>query len=135
MYLLLWFRSFSFDLSFFFFLMLRRPPRSTRTDTLFPYTTLFRSLARSRSRVRTRLARARQRIGTRRRSLAPFGIGLRLHREAERAAAADFGVRNPAAGERLAVELDLAHIGVGVGQPDSLDGETDRKSTRLNSSH
>src|SRR3546814_1871864 len=30
---------------FVFFLMIRRPPRSTRTDTLFPYTTLFRSLA------------------------------------------------------------------------------------------
>src|SRR3546814_14327318 len=29
----------------FFFLMIRRPPRSTRTDTLFPYTTLFRSVA------------------------------------------------------------------------------------------
>src|SRR3546814_11811545 len=28
----------------FFFLMIRRPPRSTRTDTLCPYTTLFRSL-------------------------------------------------------------------------------------------
>src|SRR3546814_3647356 len=27
-----------------FFFMIRRPPRSTRTDTLFPYTTLFRSL-------------------------------------------------------------------------------------------
>src|SRR3546814_2805516 len=27
----------------FFILMIRRPPRSTRTDTLFPYTTLFRS--------------------------------------------------------------------------------------------
>src|SRR3546814_1021387 len=31
------------SLCFLFFLMLRRPPRSTRTDTLFPYTTLFRS--------------------------------------------------------------------------------------------
>src|SRR3546814_15233529 len=31
----------------FFFLMIRRPPRSTRTDTLFPYTTLFRSFAMS----------------------------------------------------------------------------------------
>src|SRR3546814_17768759 len=29
---------------FFFFLMIRRPPRSTRTDTLFPDTTLFRSV-------------------------------------------------------------------------------------------
>src|SRR3546814_19882062 len=28
----------------FFFLMIRRPPRATRTDTLLPYTTLFRSL-------------------------------------------------------------------------------------------
>src|SRR3546814_991068 len=32
----------------FFFLMIRRPPRSTRTDTLFPYTTLFRSRWRGR---------------------------------------------------------------------------------------
>src|SRR3546814_12336496 len=31
-------------LRLFFFLMIRRPPRSTRTDTLFPYTTLFRSV-------------------------------------------------------------------------------------------
>src|SRR3546814_7031865 len=32
-----------FSFTFIFFLMIRRPPRSTRTDTLFPYTTLFRS--------------------------------------------------------------------------------------------
>src|SRR3546814_17321132 len=32
-----------YSLRSFFFLMIRRPPRSTRTDTLFPYTTLFRS--------------------------------------------------------------------------------------------
>src|SRR3546814_14815400 len=32
--------------SLFFFFMIRRPPRSTRTDTLFPYTTLFRSRRR-----------------------------------------------------------------------------------------
>src|SRR3546814_1589994 len=31
----------------FFFLMIRRPPRSTRTDTLFPYTTLFRSVCKT----------------------------------------------------------------------------------------
>src|SRR3546814_5606681 len=30
-------------ITMFFFLMIRRPPRSTRTDTLFPYTTLFRA--------------------------------------------------------------------------------------------
>src|SRR3546814_15594184 len=32
-----------YQLRVFFFLRIRRPPRSTRTDTLFPYTTLFRS--------------------------------------------------------------------------------------------
>src|SRR3546814_4150602 len=56
-----------------FFLMIRRPPRSTRTDTLFPYTTLFRSIAallRSRSfmlgalshDLRTYLTRMRLRL-------------------------------------------------------------------------
>src|SRR3546814_13020763 len=35
----------------FFFLMIRRPPRSTRTDTLFPYTTLFRSAAQIVERI------------------------------------------------------------------------------------
>src|SRR3546814_5186151 len=37
------FMFFSLFIFVFFFLMIRRPPRSTRTDTLFPYTTLFRS--------------------------------------------------------------------------------------------
>src|SRR3546814_13154337 len=41
---------FSFIL-LFFFLMIRRPPRSTRTDTLFPYTTLFRSDFRTHGRI------------------------------------------------------------------------------------
>src|SRR3546814_11398846 len=40
-----WSFDFVSSLSYFFFLMIRRPPRSTRTDTLFPYTTLFRSTA------------------------------------------------------------------------------------------
>src|SRR3546814_8181857 len=51
----------------FFFLMIRRPPRSTRTDTLFPYTTLFRSHKRfdqhgslDRHVQRSRNARARR---------------------------------------------------------------------------
>src|SRR3546814_11913004 len=38
------------DSSVVFFLMIRRPPKSTRTDTLFPYTTLFRSLVRTHRR-------------------------------------------------------------------------------------
>src|SRR3546814_9568530 len=41
----------------FFFLMIRRPPRSTRTVTLFPYTTLFRSrLLRARGPLRGAVA-------------------------------------------------------------------------------
>src|SRR3546814_1388409 len=43
-----------------FFLMIRRPPRSTRTDTLFPYTTLFRSDAGRASVARRRNRRARR---------------------------------------------------------------------------
>src|SRR3546814_15687011 len=41
----------------FFFLMIRRPPRSTRTDTLFPYTTLFRSRLARLHRRRDQAAR------------------------------------------------------------------------------
>src|SRR3546814_3423735 len=51
--------------------MIRRPPRSTRTDTLFPYTTLFRSRARRRARPWARpWARARGRRTARREVLA-----------------------------------------------------------------
>src|SRR3546814_20505658 len=56
-------------LYFFFFLMIRRPPRSTRTDTLLPYTTLFRSAGyltttckgRSSRPILQQMARDRQR--------------------------------------------------------------------------
>src|SRR3546814_19915990 len=44
------FLSLSHLICFCFFLMIRRPPRSTRTDTLFPYTTLCRSEELSRAR-------------------------------------------------------------------------------------
>src|SRR3546814_13167676 len=50
----------------FFFLMIRRPPRSTRTDTLFPYTTLFRAFIE-------RFARCE--VNHRRHRLAPLVIG------------------------------------------------------------
>src|SRR3546814_1357564 len=56
---------------YFFFLMIRRPPRFTRTDTLFPYTTLFRSAKPSPIRPWNRWSRsdkptwfARPRAGT-----------------------------------------------------------------------
>src|SRR5262249_61150259 len=58
--------SISSPLSFFFFLMIRRPPRST----LFPYTTLFRSTSRARSRASVR-SRARPRAAARERDCSP----------------------------------------------------------------
>src|SRR5881227_4317407 len=49
-------------LCFVFFLMIRRPPRSTQQSTLFPYTTLFRSPSNDRRRPREpRRARCRRR--------------------------------------------------------------------------
>src|SRR3546814_1400108 len=45
--------------------MIRRPPRSTRTDTLFPYTTLFRSSAQGRADRGGRRDRARGERGLR----------------------------------------------------------------------
>src|SRR5260221_2817016 len=79
------------NLYYFFFLMIRRPPRST----LFPYTTLFRS----------RIDLQHQKLYT----------------------------TQPESGGTL----DIAIVGLGCRFPQARDplGETDRKSTRLNSSH
>src|SRR3546814_12935267 len=70
--------------------MIRRPPRSTRTDTLFPYTTLFRSYSRA---VRCRRTRAnaprRNRPETRRTQLPVF---LR-HRRAQQTLRTAMGPR------------------------------------------
>src|SRR3546814_10645221 len=63
---------FSFRLAFFLFLMIRRPPRSTRTDTLFPYTTLFRSPADPRDgRYHRAVAAADRRESRDRRDVQP----------------------------------------------------------------
>src|SRR3546814_9977048 len=48
-------------LAWFFLLMVRRPPISTRTDTLFPSTTLFRALQRRGARLRHIAGMARRR--------------------------------------------------------------------------
>src|SRR3546814_11870907 len=66
----------------FFFLMIRRPPRSTRTDTLFPYTTLFRSrLALGRQRIEIDFGRCDRAfqvegLGDSRMQFAEFGKNL-----------------------------------------------------------
>src|SRR3546814_8720026 len=66
-------------LSSFLFVIIRRTPRSTRTDTLMPYTTLFRSLRRQRPR---RSARDRYRPHRRRRGQA-HGLSGGRHRRSE----------------------------------------------------
>src|SRR3546814_6732826 len=89
--------------------MIRRPPRSTRTDTLFPYTTLFRSDDRAasvRQHVRQRLLggdEAAEHGGSHRRQeylgiegkevgIAPGGIKVDVHRVVEQHIdAAEFG--------------------------------------------
>src|SRR3546814_20711308 len=64
----------------FFFLMIRRPPRSTRTDTLFPYTTLFRSADQVHAGMRGMLL---ERMAHRRLLLAEQEFELRLLRSEE----------------------------------------------------
>src|SRR3546814_14145599 len=71
--------------------MIRRPPRSTRTDTLFPYTTLFRSVQKAEQIEQRRLAAAR---GTDdRREASPFDDEVRVlhkkHRRLSRQGAAE----------------------------------------------
>src|SRR3546814_16407130 len=102
--------------------MIRRPPRSTRTDTLFPYTTLFRScfaLAVAMRRSEQRLALPlRARLDKRRNA----GIS-EIRAAAERQAY--FGC------PRCGVwDGDIAPL-----KPRHLFLHQDRKSTRLNSSH
>src|SRR3546814_17152578 len=79
-----------------FFLMIRRPPISTRTDTLFPYTTLFRSLGdrcvvapaeifgRIRSVTVRRPDRQRRRFALRRRGELPRAVRRRRSPELRR---------------------------------------------------
>src|SRR3546814_17777114 len=100
----------------FFFLMIRRPPRSTRTDTLFPYTTLFRSLAAGAARLRSK-------DGT--------DDGKMAGSVAAELAAGDGGggvPRRHRRTERRAAAARLVSAGC-------LAMDEDRKSTRLNSSH
>src|SRR3546814_9203440 len=66
----------------FFFLMIRRPPRSTRTDTLFPYTTLFRS---RRGGGRIRKYRLSSPFGQPQHLRHRVAIGLLVHQPQRRA--------------------------------------------------
>src|SRR3546814_12212341 len=71
----------------FFFLVIRRQPRSTRTDTLFPYTTLFRS-DRGHRELRVGVAKARIVGGhdqiARQSDFQSAGITMSVHRRDDR---------------------------------------------------
>src|SRR3546814_15980084 len=66
--------------------MIRRPPRSTRTDTLFPYTTLFRSLVLLRCRLPGAAGRVVADSAYRRRARNAGGAGTPAGRHAPRVA-------------------------------------------------
>src|SRR3546814_19330588 len=97
--------------------MIRRTPRSTRTDTLVPYTTLFRSVDIGGDDAQHEIEHAHQDIGfehfgkrsDRRGELVEIGAAVRV----------ELHLR-----EDMRVEADLLAI-----------DQRDRKSTRLNSSH
>src|SRR3546814_6477563 len=102
--------------------MIRRPPRSTRTDTLFPYTTLFRSV---------------ERTGDRDRELA---AGVQVQRRAFSAKQIHPACLGADQAARIVEDMTAKQDGMAaVGHHDvaAVDdrGRGARKSTRLNSSH
>src|SRR3546814_1885851 len=120
--------------------MIRRPPRSTRTDTLFPYTTLFRSAAIFLRRLRRRLADREVEAGADRtlarqpRALLDRGVELvGRHQPGGR------GFENAYAVEAAPVQQhprETRIIVEGGGKAEAPGGQRmiDRKSKRLNSS-
>src|SRR3546814_14582928 len=99
--------------------MIRRPPRSTRTDTLFPDATLCRSLAASGSVSGDELTLARNAQHT----------ALARVKAAEAARAQALANRTAAIGSRDANKALIDNSTIDA------NPEVDRKSTRLNSSH
>src|SRR3546814_8823383 len=109
--------------------MIRRPPRSTRTDTLFPYTTLFRSRPhkdRRKSTSTTPCDPSASYGGTRDAAKSPRNAGGRCARKNH-------------SGSRIwhrdhVAPPDTRHLRR-VSTHDPAQRRQDRKSTRLNSSH
>src|SRR3546814_4834670 len=105
--------------------MIRRPPRPTRTDTLFPYTTLFRSVAaRQLGPVKCAVSAADQRI--------EYQVAFPQTRNAKagrQAAMGHFFMRMA-----FYFTARAFHHMDGIGGA-GIEQDQDRKSTRLNSSH
>src|SRR3546814_950336 len=113
--------------------MIRRPPRSTRTDTVFPYTTLFRSVAI-----------VGEEGGVDQRRSAWIGRSERHFPRALGAQHADVAAKPMRLDRDAAVilqrgddemELDVGRGGAGGHRQEPARLGIDRKSTRLNSSH
>src|SRR3546814_1064773 len=132
--------------------MIRRPPRSTRTDTLFPYTTLFRSIGaltlnvtiggdgkvRYKTRDATPTGVDDERF-TRLMALLVRGAGVNIrydsgHSVSDRQV---YALRPSRIGFTQFEPRDFATFKVKQEKPSDLTriGKEDRKSTRLNSSH
>src|SRR3546814_12662074 len=102
--------------------MNRLPPRSTRTDTLFPYTTLFRSVQRIHERIAYRPDIALI-GGVECRAILEVKLpAARCTQPLQRCQGVGYGVLY-----RACARLQGDNDGIGV--------DIDRKSTRLNSSH
>src|SRR3546814_18507378 len=123
-----------------FFLMIRRPPRSTRTDTLFPYTTLFRSNGASpdappryaaiKQSIYDAIGDGRLKPGDRVPSEADlveqFDVSrMTANRALRELQSAGIIVRRAGSGSFIAEPKPIGHM-IEI---------RDRKSTRLNSSH
>src|SRR3546814_9965587 len=108
--------------------MIRRPPRSTRTDTLFPYTTLFRSrldaqlCRRARAQFRQRVAEAFDVVVTEKSAMDDDAGDVALAQYAHQFVGAD-------------QRADRNGDGADAGDRGEHQRKVDRKSTRLNSSH
>src|SRR3546814_5396141 len=126
--------------------MIRRPPRSTRTDTLFPYTTLFRSVGEP-SHERPQGGSC----GASREAVAEFQRELSLVAD-RRLSAATISLWAPSCGRRWPWRWDCRSAYISTHSPWLRGAEgselptlrapllrwppdVDRKSTRLNSSH
>src|SRR3546814_7043122 len=106
--------------------MIRRPPRSTRTDTLFPYTTLFRSFAGD------RVAARGGRVDHVDLTIIAEAPKIGPHRDAIRARIAEI-LAIPI--ERVSVKATTTERLGFTGRREGIAAQADRKSTRLNSSH
>src|SRR3546814_8343038 len=107
--------------------MIRRPPRSTRTDTLFPYTTLFRSIQISTVAI--------QNVQPPEQVQAAFDDAIKAGQDRERQINEGNAYSNKVLPEAQGQVARMIQEAEGYRAKVIGDAQGDRKSTRLNSSH